>query len=113
MAKKLKKEDSFDSVKSFLLDIFMKNVVSTIKDQFEYFLERIRERVYETEKGIVERLIAAAFLISGFIFLFVSLAYYLIEIQNFSRTLSFLTVGLILIIISIIMKFILFNKNKK
>ncbi len=113
MAKKAKEDDNFEKVKSFLLDIFLKNVVSTIKGQFDYFLGKIQDKLYQIEKGIIERLIAATFLLAGFIFLFLSLTYYLVEIQNLSKTLSFLIVGVILVLISVIMKFTLFRKNKK
>lgn len=111
MAKKAKEDDNFEKVKSFFLDIFLKNVVSTIKGQFDYFLGKIQGKLYQTEKGIIERLIAATILLIGFIFLFLSLAYYLIEVQNISKSLSFLIVGIILIIISVIMKFTLFRKK--
>ena len=110
MAKKTKKEDSFGKVKSFILDIVLKNVVTTIKSQFDYYLGKVQNKIYETEKGIIERLIAAVFLLTGFIFLFLSLAYYLIEIQSLPKTFSFLIVGLILILISLIMKLMLFKK---
>lgn len=112
MPEKAKKEDSFDKVKSFLSDIFMKNVVSTLKDQFDFYLGKVQNRVYETEKGVIKRLMAAGFLLVGFIFISLSVVYYLIEVLFLQKTFSFFIVGILLILISLIMKITMFSKSK-
>ncbi len=111
MPKKRKKEDSFEKIKSFLTEIFLKNIISSVKDQFDYFLEKIQDRVYQTEKGIIERLIAAVFVAVGFVFLFLSLHHYLLDVQTIPKYLSFLIVGVISISLALMIKYTMINKK--
>ena len=117
MARKKKKvehvrvEDNYDKLKSFFTDVFTRKFISNLKDQYIFFVDKLQETVYLTEKGILERVIAVVFLTAGFIFLFIAFANYLIEVHSFPKSLSYFIISVILFIIPFFMKVTMFSKK--
>jgi len=94
-----KKEGGFD-LAGILKSGLLSGIVSYVKD----FSDKVQDFIINTEEKIIQLLYSAALMISGLIFLSISLVFLMNEYFTMSKGWSLLIIGLILIIASLVIR---------
>jgi len=84
--------------------IFSSQLVPVVKEGFKSLLKKAQDIIYQTEKKIIENVLAAIILITGFIFMIVGIAFFINEYFDLSPYWGFLLMGLLLMVIAYIFK---------
>jgi hypothetical protein len=87
----------FDAVKNNIL----KNLLKKSGNEIIY---RARMEMHAFQKRLVGSLVAASFLMLSFLFLSLAAVYFFIEYMHLTKTLSFLIIAIIILIIGIFIK---------
>lgn len=91
--------------------IFSSQLVPVVKSGLKNIVKKAQDIVYQTEKKIIENLLAAIILITGFIFMVVGVAFFINDYFGLSTYWGFLIIGLLLMVIAYIFKMHI-NKTK-
>ncbi len=99
MAKKSLRED----VKDIIIEVFKGYFFSKLKEQLEETVDKAHDAVIVTQKKLMRGLTAVAMFIVGLVFLVVGGTFLLTDVFNIDRTTVFLSIGVALLLISIIL----------
>lgn len=96
-----KKESTFfDTVK----EVVSSSIVKNLKDHTKDFVQRGQEIIYQTTENVMERLFSTMLFSVGSILVIVAVALLIYENLGLSLGWSFLIMGLILLVISLLFK---------
>lgn len=96
-----KKESTFfDTVK----EVVSSSIVKNLKDHTKDFVQRGQEIIYQTTENVMERLFSTMLFSIGSILVIVAVALLIYENLGLSLGWSFLIMGLILLVISLLFK---------
>jgi len=102
------KKGAINKIKESILSVLESSLVDKMKDGAKGLLEelihRIQDIAYQTEKKMIEKLIAALMMIVGVIFIILAITYFLTDFLRLQKYWSFLIVGLALIVIAFLLK---------
>jgi len=79
------------------------------KDKLEDFASNFKQKIHNTIKIVVEKILSTILMLIAFIFLTVAFTYYLIEYQDLTKTLAFLITAGVVFLFS----FVVMYKSKK
>ena len=103
-----KKENGLvNMVKDFfgnISQIFLGSIIPPLLDSTELVMQNIEKRIKIIEKRIIRKISSFLIISFGGIILIFSLIFYLIEYLKWSKSLAYLSIGIILLIIGLILK---------
>ncbi|MBN2458121.1 hypothetical protein JXB31_03260 [Candidatus Woesearchaeota archaeon] len=109
MAKKGEKKDN--AFVSALKDFGTSFLLGTIRELYEDFLRTVQQYAYRTQQRIIDSFIVLFMSLAGVSLMILSVIFLMNEYMNLGFGWSFLIVGLILFVISLVLKIRLDKKN--
>lgn len=100
--KKKKPEKLIDSVKEIISSLVVDKLKEGARSLIEEFIHKAQDIIYQTEKRVIDNFSAAVLALAGFILIVLAFAYFMIDFFKIQRYWVFITAGLILIIVSLI-----------
>lgn len=108
------KKSESSTLKDTIMSVVSSKVIGAVRDNLKDFMKDVQEKIYHTEKIILQKLFATVILSLGAVFVLVGVITYLQEYLFWNKTQSFMIVGLVLILVSFTMKyFIMKNQFNK
>lgn len=107
MAKKAQKEGDGgikDMIKSALSSKFASTIKDNLKELIHEIIHKAQDIAYQTERKILDNLIAAVVFLFGIVMVVLAAAFFLIDRYGLERYWAFLIIGLIMLFISILFK---------
>ena len=103
-----KKGGAFEKIKDSIKSVLESTLVAQLKEGAKFLVEELvhkgQDIVYQTEKKIVDSLVAAVILLVGIVMIILAVTFFLTDFFRLERYWSFLIVGLVLIIAAILFK---------
>jgi len=93
-----------DTLKETLSTFLIDQVKSRARELIEEFVHKAQDIIYQTEKHVIDNFSAAILALAGFILVVVAFAYFMMDFFKMQKYWGFLMAGLILIIVSLIIK---------
>ncbi|MBS3075363.1 hypothetical protein J4429_02795 [Candidatus Pacearchaeota archaeon] len=94
------------SVINYIKDILKQGFRDLVRDVGEDINEVVSRRLNRFKKQIFREFIGLSFILMAIGFLSIALIFFLVEYLGFDKTLSFLIIGVIILIIGILIKLI-------
>jgi len=94
------------AILDFIKDSFSSAINEFMREIERQFSGMILKRIYHIKKQIMRELVAIFIMIISMGFLAISAVFFLIEYMHLNKTLSFLIIGIIVLIIGILIKLI-------
>jgi len=89
---------------SYISQIISASIFPPIVDGAENIMKKVEERMLIMEKKILRKICSMAVIGLGILFLVLSLLFFLIEYLQWSKTIAFLSIGLIIVIAGLLLK---------
>ena len=93
-----------DTLKETLSTFLIDKVKERARELIEEFVHKAQDIIYQTEKHAIDNFSAAILALAGFILVVVAFAYFMMDFFKMQKYWGFLMAGLILIIVSLIIK---------
>lgn len=102
------KEDKFMKViktgLSYISQIVSSNIFSPIADSAETIIRNVEERIMQFEKRVIRKMYSISIIVFGCTFLVFSLFFFLIENLNWTKTVSFFFIGIIIFVTGLLLR---------
>lgn len=85
------------------MDVVKGHILSRMKSHFDELTDNVHRMIIITQKKLIRNITALAFMLLGLVFVVVGGTTLLIDVYKFSRSTVFLTTGIVLMLISIIL----------
>ncbi len=108
-----KKEGSQSWIKEFFLKVVSTKIIDNIKEEVRTVTHDLQARLYHMQEVMMQKLFATLIMFLGFVFVTVAFVFFMIEYLEWSATISFLAVGLILVMFSFAMKYFIIKRQFK
>jgi hypothetical protein len=100
-----KKENKKDSgFMEFIKEFFHSTFISLLKGSISEGIENLKQEIKKTQKIVIKNLSLASFLILGGIFILIGIVLLINEYMKLSMAWSFFLVGLIIMVITLLLK---------